>query len=354
MTFWSGPWDPKGSTPAVPMTESEFRELWRGDDDGFTEVGLLTLSNSTGEVTLANARGRIQGAAFIQSGSDSVTVPAVSSGQQRIDYVVLRYNPSNNTISLQVITGTPSSSGGQEPKLEPQRSGSSLLSGPYDIPVARFTGGPGTALQRGESMRPRILRSHFIASAQETWVTINRRRGDIRFMPDSIAWFDPNAGSVGQFTPIYERPPATEFDDDATQYTFNNINPHPTAAFSPSSVSRVGTSFVVGPSGRVDIQAGARISSSQNGQSAFCGWEVKTGGTVGSGTLVAIGGQAANRAVQAGEAVNDGAESRNTAASPPFVLSLNEGNTYNVQCTHWVTSGGTGQIQYRSVIVRPA
>lgn len=221
MTFWSGPWDPKGSTPAVPMNESEFRVFHAGEADGYASVGSLTLSNSNGTVTLSGAYGRIQGVGFIQSGSDSVTIDAVPAGQKRIDYAVLRLNPTNNTVSLQKVIGTPAVSNTQEPLLEPQRSGSSLLTGPLDIPVARFTGEAGTAADRGTSMRNRLVRTHFLENLQQAWAYRNPRHGDIQHRPGGSHWFDSGAGSSGQWARIYHDFDRTGVDE--VEFNSNGI-----------------------------------------------------------------------------------------------------------------------------------
>lgn len=121
----------------------------------------------------------------------------------------------------------------------------------------------------------------------------------------------------------------------------------------PSAGSPVcGSSFVAPPSGGVYVTVSGRISQSSNGQETLLGFQLRSGGIVGSGTIQVD--FSSFRAVAAGRAVNTGGAalasgSRRCRVNPG---TLTAGSTFNVQTMHWVT-GGTGTVEYREVIVEP-
>jgi len=113
----------------------------------------------------------------------------------------------------------------------------------------------------------------------------------------------------------------------------------------------VGVAFTAPPSGVVVIHLSAIVSQNINTQATFVSIEVKTGGTIGSGTLV---GSAANsdRGLTVGRAVNSGAVAILQAGRPVLYTGLTPGNSYNVRVMHCV-DGGSGTVFYREVIVLP-
>lgn len=121
-------------------------------------------------------------------------------------------------------------------------------------------------------------------------------------------------------------------------------------SFAPGAVT-VGTAFTAPASGAVLMLFSAQAQQNINAQATFVSIEVKTGGTVGSGTLA---GTAANsdRALITGKAVNASAPSLLQAGRPVLYTGLTPGATYNVRMMHCV-DGGSGTISYREVIVQP-
>lgn len=116
--------------------------------------------------------------------------------------------------------------------------------------------------------------------------------------------------------------------------------------------SVLGTTFQAPPTGKVKITVTASLTSSVNGNSALCGYEVRSGGTVGSGTVLLAA--SFNRAVQTSDAVNTGGAARVTASNGPFLVTgLTAGSTYNVRTMHWVSPAGTGNVFYRCLLVEP-
>lgn len=116
MAETSGPWDGSG------FTEDEWRLLFglssmdgllREDGEGTPDPLNPSFSTSSREVTFSPGRARVRGHLY-QSDSDIVIdVLAPSGSNQRIDYVVLRYDPSeeniNDRIRLVLVQGNESS-----------------------------------------------------------------------------------------------------------------------------------------------------------------------------------------------------------------------------------------------------
>ena len=115
--------------------------------------------------------------------------------------------------------------------------------------------------------------------------------------------------------------------------------------------SPVGSAFTAPPSGAVLLLFSAQAQQNINAQAVFVSIEVKTGGTVGSGTLA---GTAANsdRAIITGKAVNASAPALIQAGRPVLYTGLTQGATYNARLMHCV-DGGSGTISYREIIIQP-
>jgi hypothetical protein len=113
-----------------------------------------------------------------------------------------------------------------------------------------------------------------------------------------------------------------------------------------------GTTFVAPPSGQVFITMTGRIQQSNDGNQTLLSFEVKSGGTIGSGTDVLAASD--DRALIAGEAVNSGSPAIAAASFRHLVTSgLTAGSTYNVRTVHKVT-GGSGTVNRRALIVEAA
>jgi hypothetical protein len=191
MSFQSMPWD-----GGPDMLEAQWREYNRGQADGFTDVGSMTFSNTTGTVTLSGARGKVQGATFIQSGSDQVTRPSVPSGRLRWDWIVLRYDPSANSVTMALVEGTPAVSNPVMPALEQHKPGNDPRTGIYEWPIGYITGGNGTAsaLPHGD-LRSRLNRLTFVRSTEEmTALALNARNGDLAYNDDDFFYYSESAG----------------------------------------------------------------------------------------------------------------------------------------------------------------
>jgi hypothetical protein len=102
----------------------------------------------------------------------------------------------------------------------------------------------------------------------------------------------------------------------------------------------------------VFVTISAVMSQNINTQATFASPEIRTGGVVGSGTLV---GSAANsdRGLTVGRAVNSGAIALLQASRRCFYTGLTPGATYNARILHCVDGGG-GSMLYREVMIEPS
>jgi hypothetical protein len=118
-----------------------------------------------------------------------------------------------------------------------------------------------------------------------------------------------------------------------------------------AGASPVGVAFTAPPSGAVLIHLSAIVSQNINTQATFVSCEVKTGGTIGSGTLF---GSAANsdRGLTVGRAINSGAVALLQASRAILYTGLTASSTYNVRVMHCV-DGGSGSLFFRELIVVP-
>lgn len=113
----------------------------------------------------------------------------------------------------------------------------------------------------------------------------------------------------------------------------------------------VGVSFVAPSSGAVMISVGGNIWISSNTFRSILGWELKTGSTIDTGTVVK--GPDYRYAIIAGRSVTTGGPNDNAATRRRMWSGLTPGSEYNVVTKHWV-SGGTGDLDQREIIVEPA
>ena len=117
MAEWSGPWD------ASDFTESEWRQLWASvfaagrpvrlpgvATDGLTATG----SVSNRDITVTAGAAIVQGHLYTSDAPIVLNSPAPSGSNQRIDYVALRFDPSEvvltDRIQMVLIQGTEGSS----------------------------------------------------------------------------------------------------------------------------------------------------------------------------------------------------------------------------------------------------
>lgn len=140
-------------------------------------------------------------------------------------------------------------------------------------------------------------------------------------------------------------PQPVQVDDITTIAGISNTTP---AAGTPV----VGTAFVAPPSGKVYLTVTASCASSVEDNTANVGYELRSGSTVGTGTVLLAA--SFNRAVQTSEAVTSGGGAARITASNRFLFTgLTAGSSYNVRTMHWMNPAGSGSVFYRALLVEP-
>lgn len=109
-----------------------------------------------------------------------------------------------------------------------------------------------------------------------------------------------------------------------------------------------GTSFVVPPSGSVMVIATATGSNNTAGSFAIMDWEIRIGGTPGSGVVWRAANENTAAVVQSGTANNQA-----PMCSMGIATGLTAGSTYNACLVYHTGSGGTAQYNRRHIIVVP-
>ena len=112
-----------------------------------------------------------------------------------------------------------------------------------------------------------------------------------------------------------------------------------------------GGTFTAPSTGRVYVTVSGRLSSASNGEQAFLSYEIRTGTSIGAGTVAQATSD--NRALITSRAVNTGAASYLAASRRVLVTGLTGGADYNIRTMHKVT-GGSGGVEYRALLIEPA
>jgi hypothetical protein len=115
-----------------------------------------------------------------------------------------------------------------------------------------------------------------------------------------------------------------------------------------------GTTFTAPTSGRVLVLWHARFETNTTGVRATVSVEVRTGSSIGSGTVVSAASDAsALESISDGDAAGVGTNARMQAGMWRIVSGLTPGDSYNVRTMHRVSGTGSGDIFDRNVAVVP-
>jgi hypothetical protein len=132
----------------------------------------------------------------------------------------------------------------------------------------------------------------------------------------------------------------------------NNVDYSATAVESGSPLTVVGFVFTAPASGLVQIYVSGLIEAWVGGNSVYLSYELRQGGTLGSGSVIRT--PHADRALVASGVTAVGVPSRLGGSHGPFDEGgLTPGSQYNVRAMHIVSPAGRGQIQNRRINVVP-
>ena len=356
MAETSGPWD--GST----FAEDEWRELFTVLPDTHIPSGDdkidFTLSASNREITVSAGYLLVQGMMYQNTANIVIDVPSPGGGNTRIDYIVATYDPSEVTLAdrivIELVQGTPSGGTPTAPALTQNAAGTWQMPlaviGPYGTGVISLA--PFVELGRiftrrsfldiGSADDPSDIEGAFAAELHDEIVD---QLGRTWRYTGGGTWAQSGLGVVGAgWEDVLVEPIAPlrtiETENGTSQSAFTSTT------FAGGSVN-CGHSFVAPPSGIVTILVYGDIAQTVAGDTTFLSAEVRTGGTVGSGTVVAAAADA--------KAVTCHYEMVEVEASAHWtVTGLTPGSTYNVRTMHKVSSGGSGSAFHRRVTTLPS
>ena len=375
----SGPWD--GST----FAEDEWRELFTVLPDTHIPSGdskiVFTRSASNREITVSAGYLLVQGMMYQNTANIVIDVPSPGGGNTRIDYIVATYDPSEVTLAdrivIELVQGTPSAGTPTAPALTQNAAGTWQMPlaviGPYGTGVISLA--PFVELGRiftrrsfldiGSADDPSDIEGAFAAELHDeivdqlgrtwrhtgggTWVqTAVGAPGagweEVLSEPIDDSWLDIFAVPLSVLRPA--------FAESSTNSNFTNTSPSPTSG----GFSSLGVTFVCPPSGYVYVTAGAYLYQQITNNQAVFGWQLRDGGTIGSGTVrLAIQD---DNSVIVGEHVETNeppvvGASKRTLLGGSFGYALVVGNTYNIQAQHFTAPAGTGTLEHRSILVEP-
>lgn len=115
-----------------------------------------------------------------------------------------------------------------------------------------------------------------------------------------------------------------------------------------------GVTFTAPTSGAVRVDWRARFQSNSNNTRAAVSVQVRTGGTIGAGTIVSdADDDSALETTQSATAGTTAAETRTQAGTWRRVSGLTAGTVYNAVVVHKMLSAGNATIFSRSIMVSP-
>jgi hypothetical protein len=143
------------------------------------------------------------------------------------------------------------------------------------------------------------------------------------------------------------------FDQETYGYNSNADSTSLTGIVSTTFIAgspACGFTFKAPPSGAVYVTVSGTVRMANNGNETRLTYALRTGTTVGSGTVVVAASSL--RGVVCGQAVVTSGPSMASASFRHPHTGLTAGADYNIRTEHNV-SGGSGQIDYRMVSIEP-
>jgi hypothetical protein len=203
-------------------------------------------------------------------------------------------------------------------------------------------------------------RTYFIGTVDNVWLPVTTTPPATNGFPtsipakllagDGLGWSIDGDGKITAGGVLFDaaKPGYTSsamrtlaFAGDGTQVTTTS-----TAGIAMGASGAQGT-FVAPPSGIVEVEVMGQLGSSTDGQAAGCSFEVKTGATIGSGTV--IDAASINKAALC--ANNQVVRSSQTH----LVSGLTPGSTYNIRTILFSGVGtNTARCAWTRLIVRPS
>ncbi|MGA3524176.1 hypothetical protein [Melissospora conviva] len=287
----------------------------------------------------------IRGLRWVSETGDTVPLDRnTTSGSTRIDLIVLRMTRNPWNAGLAVIKGVPSPS----PLVPSPTFGENTSTGVWELPVAEVTVPYNASTAATVGPGQVVNRAWYVGGNGQLLCTSETRpvaptEGTVVFETDTDLLRVWRGSAWRTYGVDLDVCPAVQVE---STNAIGSITSTAYAAGNP----QCGLDFVAPQSGKVFVTVSGVLSQSASGNNTRLGWEVRSGATVGSGTVV--WGTSSVRGIAAGQAVVSGGPAQAQGSHRYLVDGLTPGNSYNVRTMHAVT-GGTGSISYRSILVEP-
>jgi hypothetical protein len=184
--------------------------------------------------------------------------------------------------------------------------------------------------------------SHVLTATVKNGVAVHRWEVTLTFKGLDTAAVISGSAPAPVGTPVISVPVSTFGGTDILGETSTSF-----VAGTPS----VGMTFVAPLSGIVFVTVDAHLEENTNGNTGYCGFELRDGGTIGSGTVIVAA--STDWAVGTSNSVAAGGAARVNGMKRRLVTGLTPGATYNVRTMHLTTPGGSVDVFFRAITVEP-
>jgi hypothetical protein len=338
-------------TAGPELTAAEWRQVESGmfvrdtNDLVYSGVRGGAVSNVASSVTIAPLTAIVQTTAALgvyktafPAGSTelSKTITAAHATLARVDALDIKIfdheadGSGSRGADIQLNAGTASGS-----PVAPTFTGVGIRLGTFAVPASGggspvWTANPNLV---GYAAAGGILDVPTRPTSPRAPTTIYNRSSGLLEIWNGTTWVTPRSGLL----PVTA---SSDTDDSTTSATFG-----------PGS-SPFGITFVAPPSGQVYLTLTAYFGQTTNQKEAIVSESVRSGSTIGSGTLVGTAANG-NRALVCGMAVNTSAPARLQASRRRPVTGLTPGSTYNARCEFATTTGGGCEVFWREFLIEP-
>ncbi|GAA2817546.1 hypothetical protein [Kribbella solani] len=131
----------------------------------------------------------------------------------------------------------------------------------------------------------------------------------------------------------------------------SNVEGPYSSATPTAGTNACGVAFTAPDSGSVLVHWKADFWSSQNDKVSFVSMEVRSGATIGGGSVVVASNS--NDALKVSGSVTSGVEARLGAGTFRLITGLTPGNSYHARLMHFSEASGNVTVFYRQVLVQP-
>lgn len=330
--------------------------FYRHDDFVLTPSGsAMSLNVGRGDAFLMGTEGvSTQGGYYCWNNATETLAWPAAAASPRIDSLILRVidtdygaDPAGSKAVWEIVSGTPAGSPVAVADSAFAPAGLYYHPGAW-LRVADFTVGASITNLAAATL-----------SHKRKYCRVGRHCIGLSndFPTDAVVGdqFTPLDGTYAGVLYIYDGASwqrTSKFDGQASDNNVTTISGITSTTFIPGSPV-CGTSFVAPPSGGVWINLSGRITATTNTNEFNLSFEVRSGSSVGAGTIVISASSV--RTISAGRAVNASAVAIGAGTRryriPPGTLT--PGASYNVQTMHACAPAGTGTVEYREVTVEP-